>query len=49
MIRHLLNFVAPHLKPTNATLKTYTGEQIKPLGAISVQVEATEQKNNWNC
>ena len=32
------------MKPTNATLKTYTGEQIKPLGAISVQVEATEQK-----
>lgn len=36
--------LSPPLKPTNATLKTYTGEQIKPLGAISVQVEATEQK-----
>ena len=32
------------LKPTNATLKTYTGEQIKPLGATSVQLEATEQQ-----
>ena len=35
--------LSPPLKPTNATLKTYTGEQIKPLGAISVQVEATKQ------
>ena len=36
--------LTPPLKPTTATLKTYTGEQIKPLGVISVQVEANKQK-----
>ena len=34
----------PSLKPTNAALKTYTGETIKPLGVISVQVEVNNQK-----
>ena len=34
----------PPLKPTNAILKTYTGENIKPLGVISVQVEVNNQK-----
>ena len=32
------------MKPTNAALKTYTGETIKPLGVISVQVEVNNQK-----
>ena len=34
----------PSLKPTNAALKTYTGETIKPLGVISVQVEVNKLK-----
>ena len=34
----------PPLKPTNAILKTYTGENIKPLDVISVQVEVNNQK-----
>ena len=34
----------PPLKPTNAALKIYTGENIKPLGIISVQVEVNNQK-----
>ena len=36
--------LCPSLKPTNAALKTYTGERIKPLGVISVQVEVNNQK-----
>ena len=31
--------LCPSLKPTNAALKTCTGERIKPLGVTSVQVE----------
>ena len=36
--------LCPSLKPTIAALKTYTGERIKPLGVISVQVEVNNQK-----
>ena len=32
------------MKPTNVILKTYTGENIKTLGVISVQVEVNNQK-----
>ena len=32
------------MKPTNATLKTYTDEKIKPVGVISVSVEVNKQK-----
>ncbi|XP_065902584.1 uncharacterized protein [Dysidea avara] len=35
---------APSVKPTNATLKTYTDEKIKPVGVISVSVEVNKQK-----
>ena len=31
------------LKPTDAALKTYTGETINPLGVISVQVNSQQQ------
>ena len=38
------NHKAPSVKPTNATLKTHTGEKIKPVGVISVSVEVNKQK-----
>jgi len=31
------------MKPTSATLKTYTGEKSKPVGVISVSVEVNKQ------
>ena len=37
-------YLCPSLKPTNAALKTYTGERIKPLGVISAQVKVNNQK-----
>jgi len=37
------NHKAPSVKPTSATLKTYTGEKIKPVGVISVSVEVNKQ------
>ena len=36
--------LCPSLKLTNTALKTYTGERIKPLGVISVQIEVNNQK-----
>ena len=37
--------LAPLLMYSNATLKTYTGEQIKVLGSIDVYVTYHDQKN----
>ena len=42
------NYKASSVKPTNATLKTYTGEKTKPVGVIPVFVEANKQKQQLN-
>jgi len=34
------------VKPTSATLKTYTGEKIKPVGVISVLVEVNKHSSS---
>ena len=39
---------APSLQASNAQLKTYTGEVIKVLGAIEVEVTHNEQKKQLN-
>ena len=36
------------MKPTYATLKTYTGEKTKPVGVIPVFVEANKPKQQLN-
>ena len=36
------NHKAPSVKATSATLKTYTGKKIKPVGVISVSVEVNK-------
>ena len=38
------NHKAPSVKSTSATLKTYTGEKIKPVDVISVSVEVHVNK-----
>ena len=41
------NHKAPSVKPTNTTMKTYTGENIKPVGVISVSVEVNKQQQQF--
>ena len=42
------NQSAPAIQPTNAQLRTYTGEKIKVIGAIDVDVQYQTQKARLN-